>query len=114
MGNSPDDHPDLFDWSRARTSDPATSHEAAESIDISAQALTVLRAYRYNAPLLDHDAYRLAGFAPGRVTHQRCSDLRRAGLIARTGGRARTPSGRSGYLCQITPDGVNYLRAHRG
>ena len=59
--------------------------------------------------LLDHDAYRLAGFLPGRTSHQRCSDLRDWGFIARTGKRGLTPSGHTGHLCSITELGVRFL-----
>lgn len=105
------EEPDLFTHAHthARSRDPATSHEAAASVDITAQALRVLRAYLCDRPLLDHDAYRLAGFTENRFCHQRCSDLRQAGYIERTGERGRTPSGKSGYLCRITPAGRKYL-----
>ena len=80
------------------------------SIDITAQALRVLRAYHEtDRALLDHDAYRLVGLGVNRLCHQRCSDLRTKGLIARTGDRARTPSGKSGYLCRITTTGRRFL-----
>jgi hypothetical protein len=106
----PDPHPDLFDWAHARATDPATSHEAAASIDLSGQALRVLRAYHEtDRALLDHDAYRLVGLGGNRLCHQRCSDLRAKGLIARTGDRAETPSGKSGYLCRITRAGRIFL-----
>lgn len=102
--------PDLFDWMHARASDPATSHEAAASINITAQALRVLRAYHQtDRALLDHDAYRLVGLGGNRLCHQRCSDLRAKGLIERTGERAMTPSGKSGYVCRITPAGRIFL-----
>jgi hypothetical protein len=102
--------PDLFDWAHARASDPATSHEAAASINITAQALRVLLSYHQtDRALLDHDAYRLAGFSANRFSHQRCSDLRTKGLIERTGARAETPSGHSGYVCRITHFGRVFL-----
>lgn len=99
-----------FGYPHARTSDPPTSHEAVESLDVTAQALRILHEYRRGRDLLDYDAYRLAGFPPHARDGQRCSDLRHAGYIERTGGRAMTPSGRSGYLCRITPAGLGYLR----
>ena len=110
MKTPSDPHPDLFDWARARASDPATSHEAAASIDVTTQALRVLRAYlEHDRALLDHDAYRLVGLGGDRLCHQRCSDLRAKGFIARTGERARTPAGKSGFLCRITPAGRSIL-----
>jgi hypothetical protein len=101
--------PDLFSYAHARASDPATSHEAAESIDITKQAKLILRSYRDGSALLDVDAYRRAGFPPHACDGQRCSDLRTAGFIERTGARAQTPSGKSGYLCRITARGLAYL-----
>jgi hypothetical protein len=97
---------DLFDadYAHARTSDPATSHEAIPR-NISGQALRVLWSYDGGAHLLDHRAYELAGLEG----HQRCSDLRATGLIERTGERGRMPSGKAGYLCRITAAGRAYL-----
>lgn len=112
MRRYPDPGPDLFDWAHARSSDPATSHEAATSINITAQALRVLRAYHeHDRALLDHDAYRLVGLDDDgkRAAHQRCSDLRRLKLIERTGDRATTPLGKSGYVCRITAAGRSFL-----
>ena len=99
---------DLF--THVRSTDPPTSHEAAAAIDITAQCKMILLSYRNGQALLDVDAYRLAGFPPHARDGQRCSDLRHEGLIARTGERAITPSGKSGYLCRITPKGWAYLR----
>ena len=98
---------DLFDYAHAHAGDPETSYEAVPA-DITAQCLRVLRIYACDRPLLDHDAYRMAGFA-ANVSARRCSDLRIGGLIERTGERGRTPSGKSGYLCRITPKGQSYL-----
>ena len=108
------DEPFLFeDLPHARATDPLTSHEAVPT-NISAQAFTVLTAYRTGRELLDHDAYRLVGLGSAdRLAHQRCSDLRAAGLIERTGNRGQTPSGKAGYLCAITDLGRAYL-AERG
>ena len=101
--------PDLFDWPHARGSDPHTSHEAAASVDITRQATLILRSYADGRALLDVEAYRRAGFPPHACDGQRCSDLRKVGLIIRTGDRSRTPSGKSGYLCQITRAGIAFL-----
>lgn len=100
--------PDLFDYAHARRGDADTSHEAVP-VNITAQARRVLHSYRCNRPLTDHDAYRLAGFAPGRITHQRCSDLRFRGMIELTGERGITPSGKSARLSRITTAGWSYL-----
>jgi hypothetical protein len=94
----------------ARNTDPDTSHDAVPR-HITKQALHVLYAYRFGESLLDHTAYRLVGLGRKRFAHQRCSDLRHAGLIERTGEKALTPSGNHGYVCRITPLGQEYLEA---
>jgi hypothetical protein len=102
----------VFKFPHARRRDPATSHAAAGSIDISAQAWKVLQAYKTGRAMLDHDAYKLVGIAEEdqkRFAHQRCSDLRAARLIERTGDRGITPSGKAGYLCRITEEGKNFI-----
>jgi hypothetical protein len=93
----------------ARASDPDTSHEAVAEINITGQARVILESYRDVDSLLDVDAYRLAGFPPHACDGQRCSDLRRTGLIARTGDKAVTPSGKKAHLCRITARGAAYL-----
>lgn len=104
---------DPFGWEHARITDPDTSRDAVP-VNLSDQAYRVLRAYRTGLELLDHDAYRLVGMDNGgRMAHQRCSDLRKAGMIERTGRRGQTPSGKAGYVCRITPRGLAYLEAGR-
>lgn len=103
----------LFDHPHARNSDPDTSHEAAEQLNITAQAIRVLQAYATGDELIDHEAYRIVGFPPGRTSHQRCSDLRDRGYIARTGERRLTPSGKAAYVCRITEAGIGFLRRRR-
>ena len=107
-----DDEDDLFGYKpekHARRLDPDTSKDTARRMHIRAQALIVLRAYASGREILDHSAYRIAGFPPGRTSHQRCSDLRQWGWIERTGTRAQTPSGHSGFVCRITPLGMRVL-----
>ena len=100
----------VFDaFPHARTNDPDTSHEAVPR-NIAGQALQVLKAYWDGAALLDHDAYRLSGLIVAvNGARPRCSDLRHAGFIERTGERGKTPSGKAGHLCRITPAGRAYL-----
>ena len=100
----------LYGWSHARNSDPATSH-AAVPRNITAQAFRVLHAYASGEAMLDHTAYRLVGLDDdgNRLAHQRCTDLRTAKFIERTGKRGITPSGNKGDLCRITQRGLNYL-----
>jgi hypothetical protein len=106
-----DDWPPLDEpETHARRYDPDTSRDTARRIRILSQAVTVLRAYAITGrELIDHDAYRLAGFPGGRTSHQRCSDLRDWGFIERVGKRGLTPSGHSAHLCRITELGVRYL-----
>lgn len=103
------DQGDLFGNPHARASDPDTSQETAESIDVTRQALRVLFAYAGGKALLDHEAYRLVGFPEGRTSHQRCSDLRERGMIVRVG-QGTTPFGKPAQLCRITDRGRQYLR----
>lgn len=94
----------------ARRSDPDTSTDAAGHIRVTEQMIQVLGAYRDGHELLDEQAYQRAGFSAAHHARQRCSDLRRAGLIGRVGRTARTVSGRSGHLCQITAAGRAVLQ----
>lgn len=93
----------------ARRTDPDTSWRTARRIKMTSQAARILRAYASNRELIDHDAYRLSGFKPGRTSHQRCSDLRVWGFIERTGNRGMTPSGHSAYASKITELGYRWL-----
>lgn len=94
----------------ARRYDPDTSKETARRIRILSQAKKVLKAYAITGrELTDHDAYRLAGFPPGRTSHQRCSDLRDWGYIALTGKRALSPSRHSARTSRITELGIRFL-----
>jgi hypothetical protein len=102
----PEEEPELH----ARRYDPDTSKATAARIRILSQATRVLKAYAITGrELTDHDAYRLAGFPPGRTSHQRCSDLRWWGFIERVGKRGLTPSGHTGHLCRITELGIRFL-----
>jgi hypothetical protein len=102
----PEEEPELH----ARRYDPDTSHATARRIKILSQATRVLKAYAITGrELTDHDAYRLAGFPPGRTSHQRCSDLRWWGFIERTDKRGLTPSGHTGWTCRITELGIRFL-----
>lgn len=102
---------DLFATPHARRTDPDTSHEAAASTKITKQALRVLNAYRGGMALTDHEAYQNSGFSLDIGHGQRCSDLRKSGLIERAG-RGRSPAGKAAYVCVITQAGFRYLREH--
>jgi hypothetical protein len=97
---------------RTQRNAPDTSLAAAASVNVTASALKVLRVYgRLDRPLLDFDAYKHAFERLASGIGARCHDLRKNGFIERTGEKAKTPSGRSGYLCVITEKGRRYLAA---
>lgn len=106
------DWPPIFEEgpeTHARRYDPDTSHRTARRIKLRSQAIRVLNVYvRTGRDLCDFEAYRLAGFPPGRTSHQRCSDLRDWGLIYRTGERGQTPSGNSAHRCRASELGVRF------
>jgi hypothetical protein len=95
----------LFPGPHARAGDPDTSHMAVPA-NVTAQAAKVLFAYRTGLALLDIEAYARVRM----VGHQRCTDLRRARFIVRVG-RKQMPSGKTGYLCQITAAGQAWLKS---
>lgn len=97
----------------ARRNDPDTSTQAAAQVKVTEQMLQVLAAYADGGELLDEQAYAIAGFRAAHHARQRCSDLRRAGLIGRVGRTAKTVSGRSAHLCKITDAGRAVLDHHR-
>ena len=94
----------------ARADDPDTSHEAAATVDVSRQARRILAAYALGDALLDVEAYSRVGFPVTNNRGQRCSDLRSAGFIERTGNRRRTANGKAAHECRITAAGLTYLR----
>lgn len=94
--------------SHARNTDPDTSHDAASMVNMSEQRFKVLGSYyRTQRELIDHEAYVLAGMTQSGWTHQRCSDLRHAGWIKRTGNKGTTPSNKPAHKCAITPAGIS-------
>lgn len=92
----------------ARTTDPDTSHTAAQLVNVTAQARQVLAVYVDQGDGLTADeAYRLAGL--DALARQRCSDLLRRGYLERTGERRRTRQGRPAHVCRITQAGREWL-----
>jgi hypothetical protein len=89
---------------RARVTDPATSHAAAASVQVSgkAQAFRLLAAWCAAGPagLTDEQAATRSGIGTdgGHYT-KRCSDLRRMGLIA---GTDDVRAGRSGRAARVS------------
>lgn len=94
---------------RARRGDPDTSHMAAEGVNVGKQARRILGAYVDGDALLDVEAYERAGYPMTNNRGQRCSDLRHAELIERTGTKRKTPNGALAHECRITDAGRAYL-----
>jgi hypothetical protein len=83
---------------RARASDPATSHAAARSLDTRTIVAQLSRAYRDagGRGLTDEVASDIVG-ADG--AWKRCSELRKLGLIVATGETRDGSSGRAQRVC---------------
>ena len=91
---------DLFSSAtRARASDPATSHAAARSLDTRTILGQLCAAYADAGAvgLTDEEAGARIG-KPG--AWKRCSDLRRLGYIVATGDTRTGLSGREGIVCR--------------
>lgn len=82
----------------ARKSDPATSHAAAATVDLTTGQRVVLETFRAYGPMTDValvDALRRDGRALSESgARTRRSELVDAGMVWDTGERARLPSGR--------------------
>ena len=94
---------------RARTTDPETSHEAAESVTpmIRMSQLNILRAFRWYGRMTDYELIE-AGYPATRLPHQSPSGLRtrrnelvKAGLLEDSGKREVLPSGRKAIVWQV-------------
>lgn len=90
----------------ARTTDPQTSHEAAESVknltETQEYILKALVRPRTDVDLLD--AYRNLKFAPiasESGIRSRRAELVAAGLIVDSGERRKTPSGRNAIVWKL-------------
>lgn len=83
---------------RARASDPATSHAAAQSLDTSTIIAQLSRAYRDagGRGLTDEEAGDIVGAVSA---WKRCSDLRRLGRIVATDRTREGSSGRAQRVC---------------
>lgn len=84
----------------ARVSDPATSHEAAESVDVGAGTAAVLRVLR-GGPATDDYGYALARrFAPISPSgyRSRRAELVRSGDVVDTGTKNTLPTGRKAIV----------------
>lgn len=95
---------------RARPSDPHTSHDAAMSLDarfVRQSQAAILRVLREHGPLTDSaliDCYRASREQPAQSDsgiRSRRAELCEVGLVADTGRRARLPSGRLSIMWQV-------------
>ena len=98
---------DLFSdpRTRARTTDPDTSHDAARSLThVRESQEAVLRLFRRCGPMTDTalvSRYETVGERPVQSPsglRTRRSELTAAGLVIDTGRRVRLPSGRRGIV----------------
>jgi hypothetical protein len=99
--------PTLFEGVAARRTDPDTSVAAALAHPLlrSSQRLQLLRAFDLvRSGLTDEEAGEIAGIRRVADT-RRCSELRKAALIADTGDRRPTSTGSMAMVCQITETG---------
>ena len=105
----------LFDPPAARSTDPDTSHEAAENVTDRARRAVhraVLEALVEHGPTTDHD---LARYVSGKLGHPigqtsvgvRRGELRNAGLVADSGHKGRTPTGAKAIRWALTPAGID-------
>lgn len=95
---------DLFS-PRARASDPATSHEAAASMEqhIGPQHSTILRCLADRPGLSSAEVDTLVGFN----TWRRCSELKQQGYIRPIGTTKNPASGRSAETFVLTERAYN-------
>jgi hypothetical protein len=104
------------DTPRVRKSDPITSHQAADSNDISGSARYVLEALRVFGPFADHELVEFyeaekhkplivrhygGPFTPQRLRTAR-HELTEQGVVEATGYFHITPSGRKANVWQVT------------
>ena len=87
----------------ARNTDPPTSHEAADSmVDAAgAQQSAILDALRSWGPMNHSQLDDFLGY-PAHTSNRRLPELRRMGLVERTGAKTLTSSGRQAYVYRIT------------
>jgi hypothetical protein len=106
-----DDQPDLFSpHTRARWSDPDTSHQAAGKIEYKMTELraTVLQHFVHWTELTDLELESLCA-NHGSTYRTRRSELTEMGYIADTG-RRKLQKGSNRIVWTITPEGLSVAR----
>ena len=90
------------DSPRARRSDPHTSHEAADTSDVSASIGLVLQWFKIYGPLADHElvAELCTAFSGQRLRTARAALVER-GLVEASGSFRLTPSRRRAQVWQL-------------
>lgn len=104
----------------ARTTDPDTSHDAADQVvpDLRLIQARVLGIFERHGSLTQHQLIAIYrhehGPAAESTVRTRCSELADAGLVRDTGDRVQLVSGRHAIVWQLTPaDLVAAVRAER-
>jgi predicted transcriptional regulator len=85
----------IFSAIRARTTDPETSHLAAEQIEPAAKThkIKILKALEENGPM-GKDQIAVAANMPPSQVWRRLNELQKSGLIKLTGKTVKSLSGR--------------------
>jgi hypothetical protein len=86
----------------------ASGRRAVCQITWGSQRARLLIAYQEHGPLSDEQA-GIFGHVKRVADTRRLSELRAAGLIARTGQKRKTKSGSDAMVCQITDEGRKAL-----
>ena len=122
--------PTPTDRAHARATDPATSQEAAEGVNVTEKQRTVLRAVRHLMECGVEEPYTAQVVWPmadqlNRLTHpkahplggstvrSRLKELCDAGLMRVVDRTGTTSSGRRCARYEITPAGIDYLGANQ-
>jgi len=107
-----------LDFPAARTTDPSTSHRAAESLKPGSQQYQLLHAYAKH-PLLgmtDEEAGKETGLdqLPRCCYWKRCSELRAAGYIQTADAERPSTAGKMQLVSYITAQGMKALQQVSG
>lgn len=94
----------------ARTTDPATSHEAAARLtDKHTMMRTLLLVFAAHDGLSAEEACRMAGYGPADGGWKRVSDLKNLGWILPTGNTTTSSQNRRVAVLAITAEGREQL-----
>jgi len=87
---------------RARTTDPVTSHMAAESMvgGAAVQRHAIVEALSAHGDMNHSELDEMVGW-PAHTSNRRLVELRRAGAVERTGNKTLTASGRYAFEYRV-------------